>query len=158
MRWTLVAVLMLACAACDRDAPAPAPAVVDPERPCEVATAAEIAEAVGASAPPASPLEGVSRGGRIPLCNYGVGRPYTTVTVQVETDVSEDEFVDRMARDPLNTDELEGAGELAYTHGGVAVSVWEDERALSASLQRFDDVDETRGALERLGRLFASKL
>jgi hypothetical protein len=158
VRAVVLVIAVVACAACDGSAPAPERAVVDPGRPCEVATAAEIADAIGVAAPAASPSEVESIGGTATLCNYGVGRPYNVVSLHVEDDVSRDEFVDRMARDPLNTDELAGAGELAYTHGGVAVSVWDDERVLSASVQRADDIDEARRALEGLGRLFASKL
>ena len=134
--------------------------VVDPARPCALATADEIAAAVGgrsgdrreerARAPKGA--EGAL------LCLYEVGPPHLTVSLMVETGVSESAFRRRMERDALNTDALDGAGELAFTHGGVAVSVWDDGRAASASLQDFGDPDETREALEELADLFASKL
>lgn len=157
MKRLCLAVLLVACAACESDAPAPAAAVVDPDRPCAFASAGEIAGAVGGTAGTARSVEARSKDGTL-LCTYGVGRPFNTVTLYVEDDVSRGEFVDRMARDPLNTDDLDGAGELAYTHGGVAVSVWEDGRAVSASLQHFGEPDATREALERLGQLIDSKL
>lgn len=155
----LLALLVCLSSACESDERAPASAVVDPDRPCALASTGEIARAVGSETSAPSPLRGHSKDGTI-LCSYGVGDPFTTVSVHVEDDVSEDEFVDRMARDPLNTDELDDvdAGALAYTHGGATVSVWEDGSAVSASVQHLGDRDETREALERLAELIDSKL
>jgi hypothetical protein len=80
------------------------------------------------------------------------------VALHVETDVPEDEFRERMQRDPLNTDPVEGAGDLAFTHATTGVSVWEDRDAMSASLQHFGDPDATRETLEGLAGLIDSKL
>ena len=152
--------ILLACLPACEGSETPAPVVVDPARPCAFATADEIAAAVGG-------LSGDRREGsaRAPegaegarLCLYDVGPPHLTVTLHVQTGMTEESFRDRMERDPLNTDPLEGAGELAFTHGGVAVSVWEDGRAVSASLQDFGEPDETREALKALAELFESKL
>lgn len=157
MRWVLLALLLCGSAACDSDESRPAAAIVDPGRPCSFASSDEIARAAGSEGGTASPSQGHSKDGTV-LCTFGVGDPFTTVSLHVEDDVSEDEFVDRMARDPLNTDELDGAGGLAYTHGGAMVSVWQDGAAVSASVQHLGGRDETREALERLAELIDSKL
>lgn len=158
MRLVFLTLLLVAGAACERDAAEPSPAAVfDPARPCEVASATEVAEAVGGRAGEARTVEARSKD-RTMLCSYAVGAPVGRVTLHVEDDVSEEQFVDRMARDQLNTEELKGPGELAFVHGGVSVSVWEDGRAISASLQQLDDIDEARGALERLANVIAARL
>ena len=156
--WILVPLLLVA--GCDSDPPAPPRAVVDEERPCELATTAEVAAAVRGREIPATPVEARSsmdKSGTL-LCNYPVGPPYSSVTLHVEEDVSEDEFRQRMERDPLNADPLDGAGDLAFTHAGVSVSVWEDGRTASASVQHFEGSDDTRRALEELAELIDSKL
>jgi hypothetical protein len=131
--------------------------VVDAREPCAFATPAEIAAATGGSAGERD--ERPARGpGDVVLCHYDVGPPYSSVTLYVESPVSAEAFRRRMERDPLNTDPLDGYGELAFTHGGVGVSVWEGGRAVSASLQHFGDIDEARVALEGLAELMDAKL
>lgn len=156
--WALAALLL--AAGCEADAPQPPAAVVDEERPCRFAAAGEIAAAVGeddASAAAVEARPGMDKS-RTLLCNYRLGPPFSSVSLYVESGVSEDEFRARMERDPLNTDPLDGFGDVAYTHGGVNVLVWEGGRVAGASLQDFRDPDEARQALEGLAALIESKL
>jgi hypothetical protein len=148
---------LLVCAACQTERPVVRTGEVDPARPCAFATTAEIAAAVGGEAERSRTVESRSKDGTL-LCTYGVGRPFSTVTLHVDTGVSEDEFREVMGRDPINSDPLGGAGDLAFTHAGVNVSVWKDGRTASASVQHADDPDGTRAALENLAGLIASKL
>lgn len=120
MRTTLALTLLLTAAAgCDSpDAPKPPAVVLDEEQPCAVATPDEIAAVTGGEPGPVRAGEGHSKDGTL-LCNYEVGPPFSSVTVYVDTDVSEDDFRERMERDPLNVDPLDGAGDLAFTRAGV---------------------------------------
>lgn len=154
----VVVLVLVASLGCDsRESPEARTAVLEEERPCAVASPEEVAEAVGGAAYGAQAVEARSKDGTM-LCSYDVGPPYSTVTLHVETAVSETDFRGRMERDPLNTDPLDGVGDLAFTHAGVGVSVWEDGEAASASLQHFGDPDVTRRALEGLAELIESKL
>jgi hypothetical protein len=148
------AAILVAAVACD---PGSDVVVVDEERPCAFATGREVAAAVEGRAGAARAVEAIGKDGTL-LCTYDVDAPYSTVTLHVETDVSEKEFRARMERDPLNTDPLEGPGDIAFTHGGVGVSVWEDGDAVSASLQHFGDPAVTHNAVRELGELIAAKL
>lgn len=159
MRIVVLGALLAVAAACDPGAPAPE-TVVDEERPCELAAPAEIAAAIRADVASAAPVESRTSTdeSRTLLCHYDAGRPYGSVTLHVETGVSEDEFRERMRRDPLNTDPLEGVGGMAFTHAASGVSVWEDGDAVSASLQYFGEPEVTRRTLEDLAALIDSKL
>lgn len=157
MRAIALSLLLLAPVACDGDEPEPASVVVDAGEPCAFATPAEIAAAVEGQAGESN--ERTARGpGDVVLCHYEVGPPYSSVTLNVETSVSEGEFRRRMERDPLNTDPLDGYGAAAFTHGGVNVVVWEDDQAVSAGLQHLKDADRAREALEGLAGLIDEKL
>lgn len=158
MRTLALALVLTAAVACDSsEAPEPAAVVLDEEQPCAVATPEEIAAVTGGEPGGVRVGEGHSKDGTL-LCTYDVGPPYSSVTLYVETGVSKDDFRARMERDPLNTDPLEGAGDLAFTQAGVGVSVWEDGDAVSASVQHFDDPDSTRAVVEGLAELIESKL
>lgn len=157
MRAFALSLLLLAAVACDEGRPARPAVVVDARDPCAFATSEEIAAAVEGR--PGERNERRARGpGDVVLCHYDTGQPHSSVTLNVETSVSEDEFRRRMERDPLNTDPLEGYGAAAFTHAGVSVVVWEDGRAVSAGLQHLTDVDAAREALEGLAKLIDTKL
>ena len=160
MRACIFAIVVLLVAGCDAEEVPPMPdperaVVVDEEDPCGVVTSEEMAEATGGRAGRTREAQGHSSE---LLCSYPVGPPYSTVTVHVETDVSEAEFRRRMERDPINTERLQGVGDLAFTHGLVAVSVWEDGRAVSASVQHFSDPARTEAVVLEIGELIDSKL
>jgi hypothetical protein len=158
MRILALALLVTAAAACESaEEPKPAAVVLDEDRPCAVATPEEVAAVTGGEPGAVRAGEGHSKDGTV-LCTYEVGPPFSSVTVYVDTDVSADAFRERMERDPLNIDPLDGAGDLAFTRAGVEVSVWEDGAAVSASVQHFDDPDSTREAIEGLAELIDSKL
>lgn len=158
VRAIALSLLLLLPVACDREeGPSRREVVVDERDPCALATSAEVATATGGRAGERN--ERPARGpGDVVLCHYDVGPPYSSVTLVVEAPFSAGAFRRRMERDPLNTDPLEGYGEIAFTYGGVGVAVWEDGRAASASLQDFSDVDETRATLEALAELIEYKL
>ena len=154
MKAVFLAAVLTAGMAC---APGSADVVVDEERPCAFATGGEVAGAVEGRAGTARAVEAMSKDGTL-LCSYGVGPPHTTVTLHIETGVSEEEFRARMEEDPLNADPLEGVGDLAFTRAGVDVSVWENGDAVTASVQHFGDPAVTHNALRELAGLIADKL
>lgn len=157
MRAIALSLLLLVPVACDGEDPGPPPVVVDAREPCAFATAEEIAAAVEGQAGESNERPAMGPGDVV-LCHYDIGPPFSSVTLSVETSVSEGEFRRRMERDPLNTDPLDGYGAAAFTHGGVNVAVWEDGRAVSAGLQHLKDADSARAALEGLAGLIDEKL
>ena len=160
MRKCAAMVLVLLSVACQGDGSEPhtqeRPALVQPSQPCALLTAEEIGEAVGTPSREGEEVSSIS--GDVRLCTYRTGPPYASITVQVEWPMTQEQFQRRMKKDPINTEEMTGLGDLAFVHAGVSLSVLSRETAVSASVQHFKSVDDTQVMLRSLGETIVSKL
>ncbi len=160
MRSALLIVLMLIATACQSTSETPEPrAVVNPHDPCALLSPAQVEDALGSDV--RSERLGESRPGPegvVPLCLYETGPPFSTLALHVEQPVSRSEFDREIDRDPRNTETLDGIGDAAFIHAGVSILVLQDGTVVGASLQHFEDIDETRRALVRLGHVLEDEL
>ena len=173
MRTTLLAGIALALGACGgaslpEAAPgvaplgeeSPTPYVVDPKDPCSVLSAEEVAEAIAREVTSEDEVESRpdQEGRTVPLCHYATTQPYGSVVVYLEEESSEDDFRARMRRDPINTEEVEDLGDLAFFHGGVSLSVLVADASVSMSVQMFDTVEEAQVALRNVAEIAVERL
>lgn len=150
----LIAFLLIGC---ESDAPAPPRTeqvqAVDPANPCSLLSGQDIGGAVGSEVDKGREVESRpnSEGESIPLCLYRTGSPYASVTIHVESPVTEPEFRRRSTRDARNTKHLTDVADLAYIHAGVSLSLLMDDAAITATVQHFDSVDNTEEVLRKIG-------
>ena len=98
-------------------------------------------------------------GGRsVPLCMYRVGRPYTSLTIHVERPRTEADFSRELTEDPLNTRAIPDLGDLAYIHGGVSLSLFLEDTAVTATVQHFDSVERTEVFLRKIAHAALDRL
>jgi hypothetical protein len=152
----LLALLLIGCGAA---APASSKSeevqTLDPTDPCSLLKPLEIAEAVRSDVEQEQEVESRPNrdGESVPLCTYRTGPPYASVTIQVHSPITEQEFRRRLRFDPLNTKELSNIGDLAFIHAGVSLSLFMPDAAVTATVQHFDTVAKTEVVLRRMAML-----
>ncbi|MDQ3957281.1 MAG: hypothetical protein M3273_03045 [Actinomycetota bacterium] len=151
--------MILVPAACESGSEGPRRAAVDPSEPCSILSPAVVEGALGTEV--RGEHESESRPGPrgpVPLCLYSMGAPYSTLTVHVEHPVTRDEFTKRMNRDLRNAEPIDDLADAAYIHGGISLLLLQGETVVGASLQHFEDIEETRNDLVRIGREAAERI
>ena len=167
----LVALLLAACGSPDATQPVsaatPSPAgsapPVDPRDPCALLAPEDIAAVTGGDVSKGEEREGMKSILRPdedfnPLCVYRTGPPYASVAIYIERPETPEGFRRRMEEDPINAVEIEGLGDSAFIHAGVGLSLLVDDTAISATVQHFDTVEQTREVLTKLGETIVRRV
>jgi hypothetical protein len=157
----LLALLLIGCDAAMPASPrSEGVQTLDPMNPCSVLEPHEIADAVRSDVERELEVESrPNRDGETErLCLYRTGPPYTSVTIQVHSPISEQEFRRRLRFDPLSTKEISHVGDLAFIHAGVSLSMLVSNTAVTATVQHFDTVVNTEVVLRRIGAVSTQRL
>ena len=123
-----VALLIASCQPSAGPGPDGRTAGVDPADPCSLLSPAQIASV--ATIEVSSERQVQSRADpqddSVPLCMYAT-QPFNSLTLHLESPVSERDFLPRLRRDPLNTKEIEGVGDMAFLHAGASIQTLSNE-------------------------------
>jgi hypothetical protein len=130
--------------------------VVDPSDPCSLLSPDLIASAANIE---------VSRERRVqsraeesvPLCMYPT-QPFNSVTLHLESPVSKTDFVKRLQRDPLNTNDVSGIGDMGFVHAGASIQTFVDGTVVGISAQHLTTVEETERALIAIAKRAVAQL
>jgi hypothetical protein len=133
---------------------------IDPSDPCSLLTSDQVAGVLGLEVREAREIESIAdpRGNSVPLCRYQTEKPYRSVTLYVESPASESEFKKNLGRDPVNTTQLEGIGDLAFVHAGVQLATLVQGTVISVTVQDFDTVEETEVVLRKIAQAAVREL
>ena len=134
----------------------PTPFLIDPEDPCDLLEPEDVGEAIGYEVDRESEVD--SKDGSVRLCAYRTTEPFGSVVTYLEPEVSEEEFRERMRKDPMNAREVKDIGDAAFIHAGSSIQILVDGTAVSVSVQMFDSVDHAEIALRNVGNLAVERL
>ena len=126
---------------------------LDPEQPCELLTPEEVETAIGTEVDGEREVDSHQPGTRI--CSYRTTKPWASVSVSLETDVSPEGFEKEMRRDPRNTERVEDIGDGAFIHACAGIIVNTSDVMVTASIQHLTTCEETSVVLTNLGRVLA---
>lgn len=133
---------------------------VDPDDPCAFLTPGHVEIALGVDVRAEREAESHEdpQGNSVPLCIYETARPFTSLSVFIDTPVTASEYRGPYERNPLNTKPVSDIVDLAFIDAGVSVSTLVGDTVFSASVQHLDNGPETERVLRRLGGMAANRL
>ena len=146
MRVRLLLVSLALLAGCDPAREAPA---LHPSAPCELLEPDQVKRALGT--PIRREREVGSHDLVTRICSYDTGKPYASVGVVIETEVSRTEFERKMNRDSINTEPIDGVGEMAYIHGCNSLQLLAEGTYVSMGLQHLTTCEDSERVLRALG-------
>lgn len=120
-------------------------AQVDPEDPCALLSPEEIERAIGTNV--SGEREVGSRDHVTRICIYDTTKPWSSVGVSLEDEVTAEAFNQEMDRDPRNTEKVEGIGDGAFIHGCAGITLLVEDTQVSLGVQHLTTCDETGAVL-----------
>jgi hypothetical protein len=156
-------VALLLMTACDGDgdapprvsAPAPSPEV-DPNEPCAFLSPSQIERAIDSDVSTEREVDSHDLVTRI--CSYKTTKPWASVSVVVDDEVTAREFERLMDRDPPNTEPVDAIGDGAFIHACASITVLVDGTLVSMGLQHLTTCEETAKVLRALAGEAVSRL
>ena len=146
MRMRLLLVALVLLAGCDQRPQSTR--TFDAKDPCGLLTPKQVEKAIGT---PIGPEREVGSHDLVTrICSYDTSKPYASVGVVIETDVGPDDFERRMKRDPINTEPVDGVGEMAYIHGCSSLQLLAEETYVSMALQHLTTCEDSEEVLRAI--------
>ena len=121
---------------------------VDPEDPCALLSPEDIERAIRADV--STEREVGSKDLVTRICSYDTAKPWSSVGVSVEDEVTAEAFNEKMTRDPPNTQKVDGIGDGAFIHGCSGIAVLVEDTQVSLGVQHLTTCEETAEVLRAL--------
>ena len=86
------------------------------------------------------------------ICSYETTKPWSSVGVSLEDEVTAEAFNEEMTRDPPNTQKVDGIGDGAFIHGCSGITVLVEDTQVSLGVQHLTTCEETGDVLRSLAK------